>query len=44
MINEAIIVDDAVCYVSVIYNNRRMKNAEELETTFKSYIKELKSK
>lgn len=43
MINEAITVDDAVFYVSVVYN-RRMKNAEELETTFRSYIKELKSK
>lgn len=43
MINEAITVDDAVFYVSVVFN-RRMKNAEELETTFRSYIKELKSK
>lgn len=43
MINEAITVDDAVFYVSVVYN-RRMKNVEELETTFRSYIKELKSK
>ena len=43
MINEAIVVEDIAYYVSVIYN-KQMSKASDLETTFRIYIQDLKSK
>lgn len=43
MINEAIVVEDITYYVSVIYN-KQMSKASDLETTFRTYIQDLKSK